>query len=216
MDQAIATDLWTGLVTITLVWTVTVLSPGPNFLATVQAALGRSRRAGLEVALGISVGTTIWATASLLGLGLLFQSAGWLYHAVRIAGACYLIFLGVATLLSARRPATQPAGPASATGPAAGGLWAVRRGLLTDLSNPKAAAFFTSLFAVAVPPGAPFWFDAAIVALVVAIAGGWYALCACAVSLAPVAAVYRRAQRAVTAAAGVVFVALGLRLASER
>lgn len=216
MDQMIATDistdLWTGFATITLVWAVTVLSPGPNFLATVQAALGRSRRAGLEVALGISFGTTIWATASLLGLGLLFQSAGWLYHAVRIAGAAYLIFLGVATLLSARRAA----GPASVVGPAVGGLRAVRRGLLTDLSNPKAAAFFTSLFAVTVPPSAPFWFDAATVALVVAIAGGWYALCACAVSLAPVAAFYRRARRAITAVAGVVFLALGLRLASER
>lgn len=212
MDQGLTADLWAGFVTILLVWTVTVLSPGPNFLATVQAALARSRRAGLEVALGISVGTTLWATASLLGLGLLFQSAGWLYHAVRLAGAAYLVFLGVRTILSARRPA----GPSSSNRPAVSGFQAVRRGILTDLSNPKAAAFFTSLFAVTVPPAAPFWFDTAIVALVVGIAGGWYALCACAVAVEPVAAFYRRARRAITMAAGVVFVALGLRLASER
>jgi threonine/homoserine/homoserine lactone efflux protein len=212
MDPALEASLWASGATIALVWTVTVVSPGPNFLATVQAAMTHSRRAGVQVAFGIAVGTTIWATASLLGLGLLFQSAGWLYHAVRILGAAYLVFVGLRTLSSARRPvaAARPGGPEIA------GARAVRRGLLTDLSNPKAAAFFTSLFAVTVPPAAPFWFDAGIVALVVGIAGGWYALCACLLSLGPVSALFRRAQRAVTALAGVLFVALGLRLAMDR
>ncbi len=73
----------------------------------------------------------------------------------------------------------------------------------------------TSLFAVAVPPAAPLWFDAAIVGLVVGIAGGWYALMACLLSLGPVAAFYRRAQRAITALAGALFVAVGLRLAAD-
>ena len=205
-------ELWSGFVTIALVWAVTVLSPGPNFLATVGASLGQSRRAGLWVAFGIAVGTTIWAAASLAGLALLFERFGWLYHAVRLAGAGYLVFIGLRTLLGLRRNAL-PAGGAVA--PVAG-LRAFRRGLLTDLANPKAAAFFTSLFAVAVPPTAPLWYDLSVVALTVVLAGGWYALAACLVTTGPVAALYRRGQRAVTAAAGVLFVALGLKLAADR
>ena len=86
--------------------------------------------------------------------GLLFQKVGWLYGLVKLAGAAYLIFVGLQMIFSARRPT---AGGGSL--PLSDGR-AFRRGLLTDLSNPKAAAFFTSLFAVAVPPTAPLWFDA--------------------------------------------------------
>jgi RhtB (resistance to homoserine/threonine) family protein len=212
MTETIDPALWASLLTITGIWTITVLSPGPNFLATSHAALAHSRRAGVLVAAGISLGTTIWATASLLGLGLLFQTAGWLYHVVRVVGAAYLIYLGLRMILAARAR-TATAGP---VGPGVSGLQAFRRGMLTDLGNPKAAAFFTSLFAVAVPPLAPLWFDAAIVAAVVVIAGGWYATVACAMASRPVAAFYRRAQRIISYAAGAVFIGFGIRLATDR
>lgn len=204
--------LWAGFATVLGIWIVTVVTPGPNFLATVHATVARSRRAGLLVAAGITLGTAIWGTASLFGLGLLFQAAGGLYQGVKIVGAAYLVYVGVRMILSARRAS----GAAGAVGPAVSGLRAFRHGLVTDLSNPKAAAFFTSLFAVAVPPSAPLWFDALLVASVTGIAGGWYSLCACAMASDPVVAVYRRAARAVSALAGLVFVGLGLRLATER
>jgi len=208
IDAALATSLFAVLG----VWVLTVLVPGPNFLATVHAAHTQSRRAGDVVALGVAVGTAIWATASLAGLGLFFRSAGWLYQGVKIASTAYLIFVGIRTIITARqRPA------AALRQPAERGLGkAFRLGLLTDLANPKAAAFFTSLFAVAVPPDAPMWFDAAIVALVVAIAGGWYAVVACAVASGPGAALFGRARTALTYVAGTVFVAFGLKLAADR
>ena len=90
------------------------------------------------MALGIALGTTIWAGLSLAGLGLLFAKVTWLYGLVKLLGAGYLIYIGLQTILSARRPAAKAAMPLSDGR-------AFRRGLLTDLSNPKAAAFFTSL-----------------------------------------------------------------------
>ena len=194
------------------VWLFTVVSPGPNFLATSQAALNHSRRAGLAVASGIAVGTTLWSTASLLGLGVLFHTTAWLYHAVRVVGAAYLIYLGLRAILTARR---MPLDAASATGPMPPGK-AFRRGVLVDLSNPKAAAFFTSLFAVAVPPGAPGWFSAAAVVAVVAIAWGWYSAVAYAVTVAPVARLYDRSRRLIAYVTGALFVGLGARLATDR
>lgn len=205
--------LWTSLLTIVGIWMVTVVSPGPNFLATTQTALAGSRRAALLVVLGIGLGTTVWCVASLLGLGLLFERAAWLYLLVKLCGGLYLAFLGLRILLAARRQAVQPqAAPALRVS----GWRAVRLGLLTDLSNPKAAAFFASLFAVTVPPEAPLWFDGAIVALVVAQAVAWYCLVACFMAAPPVAALYRRAQRAILALMGAAFIALGARLAVAR
>jgi len=212
MDLASTSGLWTGFLTVMAVWVITVVTPGPNFLATVHATLTRSRRAGLLVTAGITVGTALWGTASLFGLGLLFQTAGGLYQAVKLAGATYLVYVGVRLILSARRASA----PMRIEGPAILAARAFRHGLVTDLSNPKAAAFFTSLFSVAVPPTAPLWFDAMLVAMVTAIAGTWYGLVACALAVDPVVAFYRRAARAITAIAGMIFVGLGLRLAAER
>ncbi len=205
-------SLWASLATIVGVWFVTVLSPGPNFLATAYTASRQSRRLGLIVVAGIAVGTMVWATASLLGLGLLFRSAAWLYQAFKIAGGLYLAYLGLRTILQARRQTRQPL----AAPPALTSRGAFLRGLVVDLSNPKAAIFFASLFAVAVPPEAPFWFKALVVAAVVAMAGGWYALVACLVTQRPVAAALARLQTAVSYVTGAVFVALGLRLATDR
>lgn len=212
MFESLDPALWASLITIAGVWLVTVMSPGPNFLATVHTAVNRSRAAGLLVVLGITVGTALWAAGSLLGLGLLFRTAAWLYLIVKFIGAAYLILVGIQILLSARKPIVAEGSP----GGNVSGWKAFRLGLLTDLSNPKAAAFFTSLFAVTVPPQAPLWFDLLVIVCVVATAGLWYALVACTVVLDPVSALYRRSARAVTAVTGVVFVALGLRLAAER
>ena len=213
MEDMLGPPLWASLATITAVWLITVISPGPNFLATAHAALSQSRRAGVLVAAGIAVGTTLWATVSLAGLGLLFQTAGWLYAVVKLAGGAYLVYLGLRTIAAAHR--RQAAAP-SPTGARLTGRQAFRRGLLTDLANPKAAAFFTSLFAVAVPPTAPLWFDAAIVALVVAMAGAWYATVAWAMTAGPIPALYRRAERAIAYLTGAVFMGLGVRLAADR
>ena len=203
---------WSAFIAVLGVWTATVLSPGPNFLATVHTSLHRSRAAGLAVVLGIAIGTAVWATASLAGLALLFQKAAWLYAAVKFCGACYLIYIGVRMIVSAQAPDE----PVAAGHTARAGWAAVRFGLLTDLANPKAAAFFASLFAVAVPPAAPLWFHTIVVAAIVAVAGVWYSLCACMIVAPPIARAYRRAQSAVTGAAGALFVGIGARLAADR
>ncbi|MEM7222623.1 MAG: LysE family transporter [Pseudomonadota bacterium] len=212
MTLALDPALAASFLTIAGIWLVTVVSPGPNFVATCHAALTGSRRAAHLVVAGIAFGTTIWAAASLLGLGLLFRNAAWLYQIVKILGALYLVYMGAQMIWGARK---RPATTAVASPPLAG--WrAFRRGLLVDLSNPKAAAFFTSLFAVAVPPTAPLWFDLLVISSVVTIAAAWYAIVALAMASGPVARAYRRAQRWVMAAAGALFVGFGLKLAAER
>lgn len=213
----IGDTLLAPLLTVLGVWAVTVMMPGPNFLAVAHATLARSRRHGLWVVAGITVGTAIWATASLAGLGLLFRTAGWLYTAVKLLGGAYLIYLGLRMVLASRNPTPIRAQTASEGIAAHSGAWAgFRRGLLVDLSNPKAAAFFASLFAVAVPPAAPLWLQASVVAAVVAVAAVWYSAVALTLGSRSISAAYRQAERLITAIAGAVFMALGLRLATDR
>ena len=86
-------------------------------------------------------------------------------------------------------------------------------GFLTNISNPKALAFFTSIFALLLPTRPPLWLDGAILLGMVAIPAAWFSLVALLFSLPPVARAYRRAQRWIDALTGGIFVALGLRLA---
>ena len=210
-----ADTLVASLLTVLGIWAVTVMTPGPNFLAVAHATLARSRRHGLWVVAGIAAGTAVWAAASLAGLGLLFRTAGWLYTAVKLLGGAYLIYLGLRMILASRRPSRPH--PAAGTGTASATPWSgFRRGLLVDLSNPKAAAFFTSLFAVAVPPTAPLWLLACVVAAVVGVAAAWYGAVALTLGSRRVSSTYRRAERLITAVAGALFMALGLRLATAR
>ena len=203
-----------AIVSVALAWAIVVLVPGPDFLATAQAAAGTSRRAGIAVVAGIALATTIWGLAAVAGLAAVFRASAWIYDAVRLAGAAYLIVLGIGLLASARRPR------APADGAAPSRRLTMRRafvrGLVTDLSNPKAAVFFTSLFAVAIPPGSGPESLVVVVALMPAIATLWYGSVAVILASGPLQRAYRRAERAVLAIAGALLAAFGVRLALER
>ncbi len=194
------------------VWLVALIAPGPDFAATVHASVTGSRRAGLGVAAGVTVGMAAWASSSLLGLHAVIDAVAGLATLVRLAGATYLAYLG-GRLLWAAWPGGANHVTAMTPTSTAG---AFRRGLVTNLSNPKALALFSSLFALLVPPNAPAWFTPGLLVSIVVSAGLWYTLVAVTMSTGAMAGVYRRLERGVTAVTGVVFVAVGVRLAVER
>jgi threonine efflux protein len=207
------------LAVLSVVWFLVVIAPGPNFLTAVSAATTRGRRHGVQVALGFAVGDAIWAASSILGLAVLLARYGWLSDIVRFGGAAVLCVLGARSLLHARTALT--GGVGEATEPTALPKTPRRfrsgvvTGLLVDLGNPKAAIFFTSLFAALLPAAAPWWLKIATIAVTAAIPACWYCLVAYLFSTGRVAAAYRRLRRPLDALAGTLFIAVGLRLATS-
>ncbi len=204
-------DIGAAFLTALVVWLAALMTPGPDFAATVHASVGGSRRSGLWVAAGVTVGMAAWATASLFGLHAVLLAFGGLVTAVRLAGAAYLIYTGGRLLWAAWKGEAShahAATPRSVSG-------AFRHGLLTNLANPKALALFGSLFAVLVPPDAPSWFSVGFLVAVVVTTAAWYALVAVTMSTDAIAHGYRRVERGMTAVTGVVFVAVGARLAAR-
>ncbi|MEE1927864.1 LysE family translocator [Streptomyces sp. TRM 70351] len=153
------------------------LVPGPDFLVIARAAT-RSRRAGWRAALGAQTGLCVHMVAAALGLSVLLAQSATAFTTVRLAGAAYLVYLGVSTLRATRREAAAAgtagrgtggqedagagaAGRESADGGAAAGrpggrdgYGGFREGLLTNLLNPKAALFFLSILPQFLDPGA--------------------------------------------------------------
>ena len=85
-------DVATVLLSVAGLWTVAVVTPGPNFFLTVQTAVGGSRRAALWSVLGTSCGTVVWGLSGFFGLALLFQAAPWLYGSLKLLGGAYLVY----------------------------------------------------------------------------------------------------------------------------
>jgi threonine efflux protein len=197
------------------IWAVALVSPGPDALLVAQTSASAGRRNGFACAAGIGAGNAVWSVATLGGLAVLFAEAAWLYRLVVLAGAAYLVVTGLRMLAAAWR--RDDGGEAEGLGAHAarpgGALASFRRGLLTNLSNPKAAIFFASVFAVTLPPQTGGGLRAALVLGAALSSALWFALLARLLSAGAVQAAYRRAERGVTAAAGACFAGFGAALA---
>src|SRR5262245_11954073 len=122
-----------------------ICTPGPDTAMTIRNALLGGRSAGLSTALGVSTGLAIWALATSAGLAALLVASAPLFLAVKYVGAAYLVWLGVQSLRAAFSPGALHQ---AITRPPASGLRARQayvQGVLSDLGNPKIAAFFSSM-----------------------------------------------------------------------
>jgi threonine/homoserine/homoserine lactone efflux protein len=187
-----------------------IVTPGPDTAVTIRGTLLGGRRAGMLTALGVVSGQACWTVAASAGLTAVLVASEPAFLVVKFAGAAYLVYLGLHALRSAVRRGPAPV-PGSAPRLARAGAY--RQGLISDLSNPKMAAFFTSLL----PQfgGTSFWLMLGFGLLFCVLTWLWLALYA--VALERLGAMLRRprVRRAIEAATGAVLVALGLRLAAE-
>ncbi|KTT29643.1 LysE family translocator [Pseudomonas rhizoryzae] len=188
------------------------MSPGPSFILISRIALESSRRSALAAALAMGLGAALFAALALLGLTALLVSVEWLYGLLRIAGGLYLLYLGWRIWRGASRPLAI-AGTAANTSMSSGrALWL---GLLTQLSNPKTAVVYVSVFASLVPPSTPNWVLLVLPPLVMALEAGWYAVIALAFSAQRPQALYLRAKGGIDRFTGAVLGLVGARLLAE-
>ena len=148
-----------ALISFTLASVLIVLLPGPDSLVVVRGLVRGGRRGGASTAAGVLCGLVVWVAATSLGLSALLRASEIGYDALKAAGACYLIWIGVRSLLAVRRTADDLAvaevegdGPMAPARPRLGGSGFVA-GFLTDILNPKVGVFFVSFLPGFVPHG---------------------------------------------------------------
>lgn len=189
--------------------------PGPAMLYAAAQTVARGRRAGLLAALGIHVGGYLHVVAAATGVSALFHAAPTLYVAVKLMGAAYLIWLGVALLL--RRPAGEADVRSTPDGRS-------RRAFLQSVTvealNPKTAVFFLAFLPQFADPSAaaPLWAQLLILGIVVNVMFSSADLVCVAMADLAVDRLKRSsaAQRIANIAGGGVLVGLGVKLAIQR
>ncbi len=125
------------------------LSPGPSNLYVMARSIGQGTRAGVVAALGLALGAMVHVIATTFGIAAIFEYSPMAYTALKLAGAAYLIYLGIGYLT----------GPADATGAAAPvppkpPAQILRESMLVEITNPKTALFFLALLPQFVAPEA--------------------------------------------------------------
>lgn len=143
----------TAILTFSPAAALIVLLPGPDTLVVLRNLLRHGRRRATATVLGVLTGLTIWVGAASLGLSAVLRASHDAYTALRIAGACYLLWLGVSSLRSRFTALPDPSQDlvhATRRGILGSGFGA---GLATDLLNPKVGVFFVTFLPGFVPSG---------------------------------------------------------------
>lgn len=119
---------------------VGLLVPGPDTFVVLRTSVAAGARAGTWAAAGSATGNLLWGSASAVGVTSLLAASDTAFTTLKLAGAAYLVVLGVQSLLAAKRGDTlvPPDGPTDTRG-------AFRRGLVSDLLNVKVGLFWTAL-----------------------------------------------------------------------
>jgi threonine/homoserine/homoserine lactone efflux protein len=139
--------MFVALASFTVAAALIVLLPGPDTLVVVRSIMRGGRRKGATTALGNLCGLTVWVCAAALGLAAVLRASELGYDILRIAGACYLLWLGVQAWRNRGRIEEAPRGRGGLLGT---GFLA---GLLTNLLNPKVGVFFVTFLPGFVPRG---------------------------------------------------------------
>ena len=196
---------------------VVIVTPGPDTALTVRNALLGGRRGGILTALGVSVGQIVWSVATSLGLVALLLTFEPIYQALKLFGAAYLVFLGLQSLRSAYRgDRLHGIKPKSGTRAPLGSLKAFRQGVINNLANPKMAVFFASVLPQFAPTGHGML--SALILLGCVFSGltfVWLTFYSVIIDRAGQFVLGSRVGQVIDGSAGMVLIALGLKVAAE-
>lgn len=189
------------------------LTPGQDTLYILGSSIAYGRRIGIASALGISAGCIVHTLAAALGLSAILATSSTAFTAVKLAGAAYLIYLGIRAI--ATRADAVSAFERSASMNA---RLAFRRGVVTNVLNPKVALFFLALLPQFIDSDSPTKVGAFLALGFTFVATGtlWCLFLAAAASRIRGTFVEHPSMLAyLSRAGGALFVFLGLRLATS-
>ncbi|RST18079.1 LysE family translocator [Streptomyces sp. WAC05374] len=195
------------LFAVAVITVLAVVSPGADFAMVVRNSYLHGRTTGLFAAAGVAAGVLVHVTYTMLGVGLLIAANTALFTAIKLAGAAYLVHIGLRTFFSRADVTVDLAGERSLS------RWgALRTGFLTNVLNPKTTLFVVSTFTQVVGPDTARWQQGAYGLFMSLTHLVWFGLVALFFSHSRLRTSMLRAQKALNRAIGATLVGLGITL----
>lgn len=162
---------WSAWLPLALVCALGAMSPGPSLAVVARHALRGGAGDGIVCAMAHGVGILLWALLMANGLGVLITEQPTWFYAVQLAGAGFLLYLGIRVLLS-QSSVVIPDEALPVSSKRGAGI----EGFVIALSNPKIALFFAALFSQFIEPDATAFEKTLIASTAAGIDTLWYAL----------------------------------------
>lgn len=213
-------DPLSAILAFSLAAALLTLTPGLDTALVLRTAAVEGPGQAMLAGAGVSTGVLAWGLMAALGLGAVLAVSETAYLLLRIAGAAYLLWLGIGMLraaLSAERARTLAAAASAKGAGGPGGRGWFWRGLLTNLLNPKVGVFYVSFLPQFTAEGVPVVaFSVGLAAIHATMGIAWFALLTLATR--PIADLLKRpaVTRSLDGVTGAVLIGFGLRLALER
>ena len=128
------------------------VTPGPGIFYVAARSLAGGRAEGIASSFGTALGGLVHVVAGALGVSAIVLASAELFMVLKLLGAAYLVWLGLRTIMDARRSTGPDMGGVSA--PAMGTRRAFREGVVVEALNPKTAAFFLAFIPQFLDPSA--------------------------------------------------------------
>lgn len=193
------------LISIWLLHLAALASPGANILLVSQMAASGRRGSARFAGLGVVVGAALWAISAVLGVHAIFQSFPFLRLSVQVVGGLYLLYIAI-------RVWRNEPGNWSESALAVTPFQAFRLGFLTNVTNPKAALFYSSIFATSFPAEPTHMLQTAAVAVVTVNAFCWYMVLSYLFSRPRIRDAYGRVRKSASRVVSVCFGVFGIGL----
>jgi threonine/homoserine/homoserine lactone efflux protein len=208
-----------ALLSFTLAAGLLTITPGLDTALVLRTAAVEGQRQAMLAGIGICSGCLLWGAAASFGLSALLAVSGFAYNVLRIVGAIYLSYLGIKLVIRAFCSASSNTAVESlwkGDKRLDDSLW-LKRGLLTNLLNPKVGAFYLSFLPQFIPAGVQVWSFSLVLALIHATEGIlWFLLLTNATELLSGWLKRRSIVMALDSAVGAILIAFGLKLAFEK
>ncbi len=205
---------WISLIAI---FSLAVISPGPDFIMAVKNSIVYSRRAGVFTALGFSLGILVHASYTMLGLAAIISQSVFIFNAIKLLGAVYLIYIGAQALRSkgAGRSAVEAALKSGGQhdNKRLGDFAAVTSGFLTNALNPKTTLFFLAVFTQIVNPHTPTAWQFAYAITCMAMVFMWFSAVALVLTQSHIRMAFLKFSKWLDRLCGAALIVLGFKIA---
>ncbi|AWI59108.1 hypothetical protein AB395_00003473 [Sinorhizobium fredii CCBAU 45436] len=193
-----------------------IVSPGADLAMVMRQSLVHGRRAAIITSFGIGASLMFHVSYTVLGLGLIISQSIYLFNIVKWCGVAYLIYIGVKALRAGQTAiAVDPAEDAG-RGKGQSALKALGLGFAANALNPKAVFFFLSIFSTVVSAHTPMFVKFGYGLVMASALFTWFVGVSLFMTTPRMRAAFTRASKWIDRTSGMVFIALGLKLATEK
>ncbi|WP_457581570.1 LysE family translocator [Ensifer canadensis] len=198
------------------IFSFAIVSPGADLAMVMRQSIVHGRRPAIITSFGIGTSLMFHVTYTILGLGLIISQSIYLFNIVKWCGVAYLIYIGIKALRAGQTEISVDAGPSGEPARSQSAVKAFGLGFAANALNPKPVFFFLSIFSTVVGAHTPIMIKFGYGLVMATCLILWFVGVSLFMTTPRMRAAFTRASKWIDRASGLVFIALGLKLATEK